>query len=109
MINKQTYSTTNRYLTATTRKTLGERGGGGEEQGDCHGQDGEQHLARKVMVIIMVLVMVKMVSSIWEKMFICNINVISMVRVRMVGSICSWKKFEDDSHLDQLSLRTQED
>ena len=57
----------------------------------------------------MVLVMVKMVSSIWEKMFICNINVISMVRVRMVGSICSWKKFEDDSHLDQLSLRTQED
>ena len=47
MINKQTYSKTNRYLTATTRKTLGERGGGGEEQGDCHGQDGEQHLVRK--------------------------------------------------------------
>ena len=47
LINKQTYSKTNRYLTATTRKTLGERGGGGEEQGDCHGQDGEQHLARK--------------------------------------------------------------
>ena len=22
----------------------GEGGGGGEEQGDCHGQDGEQHL-----------------------------------------------------------------
>ena len=47
LTNKQTYSKTNRYLTATTRKTLGERGGGGEEQGDCHGQDGEQHLARK--------------------------------------------------------------
>ena len=57
----------------------------------------------------MVLVMVKMVSSVWEKMLIGNINVISMVRVRMVGSICSWIKFEDDSHLDQLSLRTQED
>ena len=24
----------------------GEGGGGGEEQGDCHGQDGEQHLAQ---------------------------------------------------------------
>ena len=47
LINKQIYSKTNRYLTATTRKTLGEGGGGGEEQGDCHGQDGEQHLVRK--------------------------------------------------------------
>ena len=67
MINKQTYSKTNRYLTATTRKTLGERGGGGEEQGDCHGQDGEQHLVRKVMikVVLWVMVMVRMVSSIW--------------------------------------------
>ena len=34
----------------------------------------------------MVPVMVKMVSSVWEKMLIGNINVISMVRVRMVGS-----------------------
>ena len=35
----------------------------------------------------MVLVMVKMVSSVWEKMLIGNINFISMVRVRMEGSI----------------------
>ena len=52
--------------------------------GHGHSQDGEQHLARKVMVIIMVLVMVKMVSSIWEKMLICNINVISMVSMEKV-------------------------
>ena len=71
MINKQIYSKTNRYLTATTRKTLGERGGGGEEQGDCHGQDGEQHLVRKVMIMVMlrVMVRVRMVSIVWEGIY----------------------------------------
>ena len=37
--------------------------------------------------MLRVMVMVRMVSSIWEKMLIGNINIISMVWVRVVGSI----------------------
>ena len=40
-----------------------------------------------IMVMLRVMVMVRMVSSIWEKMLIGNINIISMVWVRVVGSI----------------------
>ena len=40
-----------------------------------------------IMVMLRVMVMVRMVSSIWEKMLIGNINVINMVRVRMVDSV----------------------
>ena len=40
------------------------------------------------MVLVMVTgQQVRVVSGIWEKMLIGKINVISMVRVRMVGSI----------------------
>ena len=34
-----------------------------------------------IMVMLRVMVMVRMVSSIWEKMLIGNINIIGMVRV----------------------------
>ena len=74
----------------------GEGGGGGEEQGDCHGQDGEQHLPQlgqdgqggRVMMM-----MIRTISL-----------VMRMTRQMMISGLIT-----DDCHLDQLSLRTQED
>ena len=77
----------------------GEGGGGGEEQGDCHGQDGEQHLPQlgqdgqdgqggRVMMM-----MIRTISLVTR-----------MIRKMMISGLIT-----DDCHLDQLSLRTQED